>query len=148
MIRLFGWHVLLGRSQASKDAEIMVLRHEVALLRHQVARPKPDWADRAILAALARHLPAALRTCRLVTPGTLLSWHRLLITRKWTYPSRPAARGPGSPQHGVPDPRPRHQVHRRVRRHLRQRRCADSEIAAAGATSELLFRTVGADSTG
>ena len=89
MIRVFGWLVLLGRSQASKDVEIMVLRHEVAVLRRQIIRPMPDWADRAILAALARLLPAALRAHRLVTPGTLLAWHRRLITRKWTYPSRP-----------------------------------------------------------
>jgi putative transposase len=51
--------------------EIMILRHEITVLRRQVAQPKPDWADRAILAALARHLPAALRARRLVTPGTL-----------------------------------------------------------------------------
>ena len=89
MIRVFGWLVLLGRSEASKNAEIMVLRHEVAVLRRQVARPKPDWADRAVLAALARLLPAVLRAHRLVRPGTLLAWHRHLITRKWTYPSRP-----------------------------------------------------------
>ena len=88
-VRVFAWLVLLGRSQASKDAEIMILRHEIAVLRRQVARPAPDWADRAILAALARHLPAVLRARRLVTPGTLLAWHRRLISRKWTYPNRP-----------------------------------------------------------
>ena len=88
MIRVCGWLVLLGRSEASKHAEIMVLRHEVAVLRRQVARPRPDWADRAVLAALARLLPAVLRARRLVTPGTVLAWHRRLITRKWTYPSR------------------------------------------------------------
>jgi hypothetical protein len=89
MMRVFGWLVLLGRSQASKDAEIMILRHEVTVLRRQVTRPQPDWADRAILAALTRLLPAALRAHRLVTPATLLAWHRRLITRKWTYPNWP-----------------------------------------------------------
>jgi putative transposase len=89
VIRVFGWLALLGRSQGSKDAEILVLRHEVMVLRRQVTGPQPDWADRAILAALAQQLPAMLRACRLVTPGTLLSWHRRLTTRKWTYPNRP-----------------------------------------------------------
>jgi len=89
MVRVFGWLLLLGGSQASKDAEIMVLRHEVTVLRRQVARPKPDWADRAVLAALARLLPAVLRAHRLVTPGTLLAWHRRLIKRKWSYPNQP-----------------------------------------------------------
>ncbi|MBF8184952.1 helix-turn-helix domain-containing protein [Nonomuraea sp. K274] len=93
LIRVFGWLVLLGRAQASKDVEIMVLRHEVAVLKRQVVRPKPDWADRAVLAALTRFLPTMLRTHRLVTPGTLLAWHRRLIKRAWTYPNhsgRPA----------------------------------------------------------
>jgi hypothetical protein len=89
MVRVFGWLVLLGRSQASKDAEILLLRHEVMVLRRQVARPGPDWADRAVLAALARLLTAAVRGTRLVTPGTLLAWHRRLLARKWTYPNRP-----------------------------------------------------------
>jgi hypothetical protein len=95
-IRVFSWLALLGRSQASKDAEIIVLRHEVAVLRRQIARPQSDWADRAVLAALARLLPAALRAHRFVTPGTLLAWHRRLIQRKWTYPNRP--RRPGTSQ--------------------------------------------------
>ena len=87
MIRLFGWLALLARSDASKDVEILVLRHEVAVLRRQVARPKPDWADRAVIAALARLLPRHLRLHRIVTPGTLLAWHQHIVKNKWTYPN-------------------------------------------------------------
>ena len=74
-VRLAGWMVLLAGSATSKDAELLVLRQEVAVLRRQNPRPGMDWADRAVIAALAR-LPGPLRLSRLVTPGTLLGWHR------------------------------------------------------------------------
>jgi putative transposase len=89
MARVLGWLVLLARSDAAKDTEILVLRHEVAVLRRQVARPKPDWADRAVIAVLAGLLPGHLRLHRIVAPATLLAWHRRLVKKKWTYSNAP-----------------------------------------------------------
>jgi hypothetical protein len=93
VVRVFGWLVLLARKDAAKDLEILVLRHEVCVLRRQIARPKPDWADRAVIAALRRLLPGHVRLYRIVTPGTLLAWHQRLVTSRWTYPG-PAGRPP------------------------------------------------------
>ena len=85
-VRLTGWMALLARSAASKDAELLVLRHEVAVLRRQNPGPGLDGADRMVLAALAWLLPGQLRMSRLVTPDTLLRWHWRLVRWRWTYP--------------------------------------------------------------
>nr|WSX75727.1 integrase core domain-containing protein [Streptomyces sp. NBC_00899]WSX75748.1 integrase core domain-containing protein [Streptomyces sp. NBC_00899] len=90
--RIFAWLVLLCRSSAAKNAEILLLRHEVTVLRRQVDTPKPTWPDRALFAALARLLPRILRNHRIVSPRTLLAWHQRLVKQKWTQP-----RSPGRP---------------------------------------------------
>src|SRR2546423_6970173 len=82
------WLGLLARSSRSKNAEVLVLRHEVAVLRRQVRRPRLSWADRAVFAALTRLLNQAGQLQRIVTPATVLRWHRDLVTRRWTQPRR------------------------------------------------------------
>ena len=86
--------VLLARGDAAKDLEILVLRHQLAVLRRQTPRPKLEPADRALLAAVSRVLPRARWSCFLVKPETLLRWHRRLVAGAWTYPHRQTGRPP------------------------------------------------------
>jgi putative transposase len=79
---LSSWLTLLPHASSSKDIELLVLRHEVAVLRRTNPKPRLDWADRALLAAVIRRLPAALRGQRVITPATVLRWHRRLVTTK------------------------------------------------------------------
>jgi hypothetical protein len=81
LVRLLSWLVLLARSDAAKDVEILTLRHEVAVLRRTNPRPTLTWLDRAVLSALSRLLPAQLRRLRLISPRTQLRWHHQLVTR-------------------------------------------------------------------
>jgi len=83
---------LLARGDAAKDLEILVLRHQLAVLRRQAPRPRLAPADRALLAAVSRVLPRARWSCFLVTPGTLLRWHRRLVAGAWTFPHRQTGR--------------------------------------------------------
>jgi putative transposase len=96
LVTVLSWLALLARSSSAKDVEILALRHEVAVLRRANPRPRMSWTDRAVFAALTRIMPKGLRVRRIVTPGTLLRWHRRLVAAKWRQP-----RAPGRPP--VPD---------------------------------------------
>jgi putative transposase len=84
--KLLGWMILLARSHRAKEIEILILRHQLAVLQRRTPRPRMNWADRALTAALARLLPTRRRLGLLVTPATILRWHRRLIARRWTTP--------------------------------------------------------------
>jgi putative transposase len=84
--KLLGWMVLRIRSDTAKDIEILVLRHQLAVLQRRTPRPRTCWADRAMIAALARLLPTRRRRGLIITPSTILRWHRQLLTRRWTTP--------------------------------------------------------------
>ena len=94
LARVLSWLALLARSDAAKDVEILVLRHEVAVLRRNNPRPRMSWLDRAVLSALSKLLPPPPRQLRLVSPRTLLRWHARLVARRWTYPHRRPGRPP------------------------------------------------------
>ena len=94
LARVLSWLTLLARSEAAKDVEILVLRHEVDVLRRHNPRPTLSWVDRALLSALSRLLPVNLRRLRLVSPRTLLRWHARLVARRWSSPRRQPGRPP------------------------------------------------------
>ena len=121
LVRMLGWLALLARSNAAKDAEILMLRHQVAVLRRTNRRPSMSWLDRAVLSALSRLLPASLRQMRLVSPRTLLRWHAQLVASRWTYQHQRRGRPP------TPSPirEPAHPA-RRCRRRPSTRRSTDN----------------------
>lgn len=144
-VAVLSWLALLARSSASKDTEILVLRQEVAVLRRVNPKPRLEWTDRAMLAALSRMLPKGLRLHRVVTPGTLLRWHRRMVTRKWTRP-RSLGRPPLSRTSFLAsDPGPGQQIHRRLRRRVRRSRHRRAAHCSPGSPDERLCGKVRTD---
>jgi putative transposase len=92
--RLFELVVLLARGDRSTELELLVLRHELSILRRQLSRPQFAPRDRLLLAALSRVLPRRSWHAFVVTPQTLLRWHRRLVARRWTYPHKRPGRPP------------------------------------------------------
>jgi putative transposase len=82
--KLMSWVVLCVRSDATKEIEILALRHQLAVPQRRTSRPRMSWADRALVTALTRLLPARRRLGLLVTPSTILRWDHQLIARRWT----------------------------------------------------------------
>ena len=92
--KLLSWIVLRTHCDTAKEIEILVLRHQLAVLRRRTPRPRITWADRALIAALSRLLPVRRRIGMLIAPATILRWHHQLVARRWTTqpvrPGRPA----------------------------------------------------------
>ena len=90
LIRILSWLALLARSDTAKDAEILILRHQLAVLRRRTPRPRMTRTDRALITALSRLLPVRRQIGMLVAPATILRWHHQLVARRWTtQPTRP-----------------------------------------------------------
>jgi hypothetical protein len=90
--RFLGWMVLLTRSDTAKDIDILILHHQLAVLRGRCPRPRMSWVDRAVIAALTRALPTGRGLGMLVTPATILGWHRRVVSRRCTSHSHPGRR--------------------------------------------------------
>jgi putative transposase len=90
--KLLSWMALHARSDTAKEIEILVLRHQLAVLQRRAPRPRISWTDLAVIAALGRLLPAPRRLGLLVTPSTILRWHRQLVRGRWTTRSARAGR--------------------------------------------------------
>jgi putative transposase len=124
--RLFELVVLLGRRERSKELEILVLRHELSILRRQTGRPRFESGDRLLLAALSRVLPRRSWQAFIVRPETLLRWHRRLVADHWTYSHRRC----GRPRGARAGPSTRTREHQLGLRPNRRRAAQNARLAA------------------